>query len=337
MNGDDNAILVEAAAWHAASDHDDMDWEGFTAWLEANPRHRTAYDEVALTDAALEEHREPLRRAAEAADPLAPPSEPTPWMDASPIEAANDSEAPSRVVFGGWKRWAGGAIAASLVAVLAVPQLLQPAPVTYETRDAGHAIALTDGSTVMLAPHSRLTIEGRSQDRMALAGGAWFDIRHNAGRPLAITAGGVEISDIGTRFDVQTGDAGVRVKVADGEVKVSSDALADPIRLTRGRSLLFDKAQGTALVTSVTADSIGEWRSGRLSYVSMPLALVAADLSRYAGVKVTMANELRGRQFSGTLVIGDGEAALRDLSQVLGLALDRDSGGYRLRPRQGAR
>lgn len=87
------------------------------------------------------------------------------------------------------------------------------------------------------------------------------------------------------------------------------------------------------MVTSVTADSIGEWRNGRLSYVSMPLALVAADLSRYAGVKVTMANELRGRQFSGTLVIGDGEAALRDLSQVLGLALDRDSGGYRLKQR----
>ncbi len=332
MNGDDNAILAEAAAWHAASAHDDMDWEGFTAWLEANPRHRTAYDEVALTDAALEEHREPLRRAAEAADPLAPPVAAPPTV-ATPVAAANDGESPSRVVFGGWKRWAGGAIAASLVAVLAVPQLRQPVPVVYETQDVAQAVTLTDGSTVMLAPHSRLTVEGRSQDRMALAGGAWFDIRHDPDRPLAIEAGGVEISDIGTRFDVQSGDAGVRVKVADGEVKVSADALAGPIHLSRGRSLLFDKAEGTALVTSVTADSIGEWRNGRLSYVSMPLALVAADLSRYAGVKVTMANELRGRQFSGTLVIGDGEAALRDLSQVLGLALDRDSGGYRLKQR----
>jgi transmembrane sensor len=330
MNGDENAILVEAAAWHAASGRDDMDWDGFTAWLEANPRHRTAYDEVALTDAVLEEHREPLRLAAEAADAPAPRDEPAPLR---PIEAANDGEAAPATVFSGWKRWAGGAIAASLVAVLAVPQLFQPAPVVYETHDTAQAVALTDGSTVMLAPHSRLTVAGRAQDRMALAGGAWFDIRHDPARPLAITAGGVEISDIGTKFDVQTGDAGVRVKVADGEVKVSADALAGPIRLSRGRSLLFDGADGTALVTSVTADSIGEWRSGRLSYVSMPLALVAADLSRYAGVKVTMADELRGRQFSGTLVIGDGEAALRDLSQVLGLALDRDSGGYRLRQR----
>ena len=49
-----------------------------------------------------------------------------------------------------------------------------------------------------------------------------------------------------------------------------------------------------------------------------------------AGVKVDVAQRVAARQFSGTLVIGDGQAALRDLSQLMGLRLDRSADGYRL-------
>ena len=311
MNGDEDRIIGEAAAWHAASTHDDMDWNGFTLWLEADPRHRAAYDEVALADALLDDVLLAGHHAAN---------------DDHPAEA----QATPHTAQVGWRRWAGLAIAASLLVVLALPQFLRPAPEIFVTDAANRRIALTDGSTILLAPHSRLTVEGSRQDRMTLDGGAWFDIRHDAARPLAITAGGVVISDIGTQFDVQADDGQVRVEVGQGEVKVAGQALAQPIRLAKGRGLLFDAQGGTALVSSVADDSIGEWRSGRLTYDATPLPLVAADLSRYAGVKVTVADALRNRQFSGTLVIGNGEAALRDLSQLMDIELGRAAGGYRL-------
>ena len=38
MSSAKDIIAQEAAAWHAASFDDDMDWDGFTAWLEADPR-----------------------------------------------------------------------------------------------------------------------------------------------------------------------------------------------------------------------------------------------------------------------------------------------------------
>ncbi|HTN13263.1 MAG TPA: hypothetical protein VL094_00500 [Sphingomonadaceae bacterium] len=47
-----------------------------------------------------------------------------------------------------------------------------------------------------------------------------------------------------------------------------------------------------------------------------------------------MAEEVRGRRFTGTLVIGDGKAALRDLSQLMDLELGRSGDGYRLEPRE---
>lgn len=318
MSRDEDTIIAEAAAWHAASLHDDMDWDGFTLWLEADPRHNAVYEELALADAVLAEHRDTLRAAPDAA-----------------TEAANDSEDSTvvRPIFGRWQRWAGAAIAASLVAVLAIPQFLTSSQ-AYHTGAASQTIALADGSQVILAPRSSLTIEGRGQDHMMLEGGAWFDIRHNPSRTLQIDAGGVTVGDIGTTFDIQASGGQTRIEVGTGQVFVTGQALSAPIKLAQGRVLVFDGKAGTALVAPVATDAIGEWRSGRLSFDSAPLALVAADLSRYAGVQVTVPAALGERQFSGTLVIGNGEAALRDLSQLMDLELGRGAGGYRLGARR---
>jgi transmembrane sensor len=311
MNGEMDRIVAEAAAWHAASDTDDMDWDGLTLWLEADPRHAAAYDQIMLTGAIIDDHRETL------APRIAVP--------------ANDEEAapavPRRTK---WLGWGGGAVAAALVATLLVPRLAQPDPAIYVTGATTRAIALDDGSRIELAPYSRLEVAGRHQDRLALAGGAWFDIRHDPGRKMAITADGLTISDVGTRFDIQTAGAGVRVAVADGKVKVSGARLARSIELSGGRSLQVDGRTHIAQVRAVPGEQVGAWRSGRLSYDRAPLALVAADLSRYAGVKVVVADAVAARQFSGTLVIGDGQAALRDLSRLMGLRLDRRDDGYRL-------
>lgn len=308
MNRDQDTIYAEALRWHEASHDDAMDWDGFTAWLEADARHRDAYDAVALGEALIAEHGASLGSAPAAAN-----------------DDFSSGPAPSRRN-GRWMRWASMAIAASLLAILVAPSLLSP-PQSYHTTGASRTIALADGSSVILAPHSELTVDGRHQERMALNGGAWFDIRHDPSRSLEITAGGVQIGDIGTRFDVQETAGQVRVEVAEGVVSIRSAALDQPIRLTEGRGLAYDARSGTALVQPIRMDSIGEWRSGRLSFEDASLALVAADLSRYAGTRVTVAPGIRDRRFSGTLVVGDGKAALRDLTQLMGIELRPGPGG----------
>lgn len=314
MNRDDDTIMERAIAWHFASSRDDMDWDGFADWLDANPRHRAAYDEIALTDAALGE--------IEMAE------------DPAPV-AANDDEAGPRTVRPGWMAWAGGAMAASLVALAIIPQLSEPAPQVYATGAAARTIALADGSRIELAPRSRLTVEGRRQERMELEGGAWFAILHDPSRQLSIEAGGIAISDIGTSFDVQATPGRVAVEVAEGEVSLSAERLAKSLRLTAGRSFRFDVRAATATTGRLRAGEAGEWREGRLSYDREALALVVADLSRYAGVKVELSKGIEDYHFSGTLAVGDGEAALRDLAQLMGLSLEHHGAGYRLTPGSG--
>jgi len=305
MTGANGEIFEQAAHWHLASARDDMDWDGFSSWLEADPRHRSAYDEVALADLALDDHR--VEMAAFAGRP--------------------EIETPVRRR---WPIWTGGALAASLAALLIAPQLTSPAPRTFASGAGLQTLTLADGSQVVLGPHSQLTVSGRHGQQFALRGGAYFAVRHDPLRQLSISAGSLTIGDIGTRFEVQTNGDAVRVEVSDGQVELSGEALGKPVRLAAGRRILFDPAHQLATVAPVADGAVGEWRAGRLTYDAAPLPLVASDLSRYAGVSVTVPAPLAALRFSGTLSIQNGDSAVRDLAQLMGLELSRRDGAYRL-------
>jgi len=305
---DRDLIMDEAAIWHIASARDDMDWDSFTAWLEASPDHRAAYDEIALSDAMLAYHAPMLR--ADFADPV---------VEAPPPVRRN------------WQVWGGVAMAASLAAIVAVPMALRDDARTYATTGTSQTIALADGSRIELAPRSRLTVKD-GETRIALEGGAYFSIKHDPSRALVVNAGPVEVRDIGTQFDVQADKGSARIGVSEGRVQVSSSQFARSVDLPHGRALAFDAAQGSIAVRNIDTTEVGSWRAGRLTFSDTPLALVAKDLSRYVGTKVTVPGNLGIRRFSGTLSIGDGQAALRDLAQLMGLELHSVDGGYRLEP-----
>ena len=324
MNRDDETILAEATGWLVASEGPDegMDWDAFTHWLEADARHRHAYDEIALTGLALDDHRDQLAFAPAKA----------PAFDTGPVEAPALAVVPGRFGrnAGRGLRWGGFAIAASLAAVLVVPRMMAPAPLVYQTEAAPERIALADGSIVLLAPRSTLSLADKAGGQMTLEGGALFDIRHDPARRMNISAGALEVHDIGTRFDIQAEGDAVRVAVDQGNLEVTSQALDAPVRLAAGKGLSFDGRAGTATVAPVRAGTVGAWQKHRLSYDNAPLALVVSDLRRYAGVSVDVPVSLRDRRFSGTLIVDSGEAAVRDLAQLMGLRLSGRTGAWRL-------
>lgn len=284
--------MREAVAWHAMLARDDVDWDGFTAWLEADPAHQAAYDTVALGDALFEEHRETL------AGLLTAPA-PTPW----------------------WRRRAalsgvfGGAVAASLTALFVIVPLTRgPETQRWQTK-AGESrtIAFADGARATLAPDTKLAATG---GRLKLDGTAFFDIRHDPARPVTITANGVTVTDVGTRFDMAADKDGVRVAVAEGEVAVAPvGGVAVP--LTAGHSAIVANGRFEANVTA--SGDVAAWRGGRLVYDRVPLALVAADIARYAGGRVTVDPDDAGRRFSGAMSIGDRVTMARSLATLMEL------------------
>jgi transmembrane sensor len=300
----DESIVDRAIAWQQAVAAGEADWAALTLWLEADPRHAAAFDEAALLDDAVTRHR-----AAIAA--ILPRD-----------EAAEPAPARRRT---GWRWAAGGGVAAALAVAIAVPMLLpapEAAPTVYasqpgRTRD----VALADGSRITLSAASRISV-GAHQRSIALdSGAAWFDVPHDPARQLTITAQGYRITDIGTRFSVDAEAGRVVVAVAQGQVTVDPP-VGDTVTLAAGQRL-SGTGGAAPVVSAVAAQSVGAWRTGRLVYNDAPLGMVAADISRYRGAPVVVDPALKGRRFSGVLVIGDGSTLVSDLAGVAGLRVER--------------
>lgn len=308
MNEDINDA---AARWNSEQGGDAMDWDGFTLWLEADPLHRQAFDAIALLDGAVAAHRATITTLL-AGEPSG---------DASP-------------------RWlrrgvlaVGGSVAAGLALFLGLPRFAPTsAPVVYATvAGDSRQVTLRDGSRVVLAPTSKLSV-GEDQERLALMGSAYFDVRHRTDRKFTVEANGLSIRDIGTRFAIDAGASGTRVSVAQGSLTVSMQDASDGVPLAAGRSFMLARGTTSAQLSTVRADDVGSWRRGELVYDAMPLALVADDINRYARLQVTVDPRVSGRRFSGVLSIGDGAALAKSVAAIMALRVRTVDGGVRLEP-----
>lgn len=308
-----DSIIERAAEWHAAQDGDAMDWDAFTLWLEADPRHRVAFDQIALLDDDLVMQRGSIGRT---------------LGDASIVDR------PQRH----WRFLATGtlgAVAAALALIVGLPYVANgpDQSVSYETaRGETRQILLRDGSRITLAPLSVLKVADARQSQLALAGTAYFDIKHRSDRALTIAAGGLVVRDIGTAFAIDSGADGARVAVAEGSINIASTALPSPVALTAGQSFTTSKAAGTAVRGAQRADAIASWRHGQLVYDKTPLALVVSDLGRYASTTVTIDPTLASRRFSGILTIGDGTGLVDDVAAIMALDARPVGNGIRLEP-----
>jgi transmembrane sensor len=305
----DERLLDEAIAWHQALEGDDADWDAYALWLEADPLHRRAYDEIALLDRTVDDHAGALRPFAEPALPVEEPRR-------------------RRVR---WP-WVSGAIAAALAVAVAVPTLRPSHTDTEYTTAAGQTrhIALVNGATVELAPSTRLVAIGGDPGRLELTKGeAYFDVAHDPSRTLAIGAGGYRVTDIGTKFAMNLAGDAVSVAVAEGHVSVGSRD-GDPTRLDAGEKLIVRGSDHNATKSNVDSKDVGSWRKGRLVYDDTPLVVVAADLSRYSGKTVSADPAILDRQFSGVLVIGDGSKLFDTLSRLMAISYRTQGNAVRL-------
>ncbi len=181
-------------------------------------------------------------------------------------------------------------------------------------------VMLADGTQLTLAPASRLRVPatyGRVTRDVALEGEALFTVAHDAAHPFAVRAHGTVVQDIGTRFDVRayTGDAAVRVGVAEGRVSVHAIGAraehASPVHAPRdgqdvGTLMAGDIATvtDTAIVVARAMDvgRLTAWTDGRLVFSHTPLRDALPELERWYDVDVRLADpSLATERLTGSL------------------------------------
>lgn len=304
------AIEDEAIGWIIRLRDPVFDeWDAFTAWLEADPAHARAYDDMALADADI-------GSALEA-------------MPAPVSRAANDDEPEARGIVR--RRALGWGIAASLLAILGYSSF-DLGPSTYEVRTAANArqtVKLADGSRIDLNGSTRLILD-RDNPRFARLdrGEALFTVIHDNSYPFVVETGGTKLVDAGTAFNVIRDGGRTEVAVSEGLVIYNPES--DRIALPAGR-MLRSTDSGRVTVANLEAGSVASWRTGRLVYQHVPISIVAADLSRNLGVEVAADPSVGGRNFSGVIQLEGGpQAVVERAGQVAGVEVSRNAKGWLL-------
>jgi transmembrane sensor len=190
-------------------------------------------------------------------------------------------------------------------------------------------VALRDGSKVLLGPTSRLIVTSSEDgDRLVtLDGIAYFSVVHDPAHPFSVRAGDTRIQDVGTAFSVEHDDsAGTRVAVDSGAVTVGPadrDPSDAPVLNARDRAIVDTKGALVVQRAAVSDDDLA-WIQGRLVFRDAPLVLVGAELYRWYGVRLrvadsSLANLHLTASFSGEAV----DRVLNVIALSLGARIER--------------
>lgn len=303
-----DTLFEEAAQWHAQIQGENADWDGFALWLDADAAHQQAYEQIALIDDEVS--RWASRHAVPATQPV----------KVVPVRQG-----------GRWWGFVGGAIAASLVAMICVPMFMKPAAsVYYAANDGQRVVALADGSSARLDRGTRLAIADGGKGAITIeTGAAYFDVRHNPDRMLIVEAGDYVIRDIGTRFAVTHRGPQMSVAVEEGIVDISWRGSA-ATTLKAGQAFTVSGTQGVAQVQNVDPSTVASWRDGRLIYDDTPLSLVVADISRYTALPISVDPAAADLKLSGILLIEDGSHLVDQIKALLPVDSRREGDHIRL-------
>jgi transmembrane sensor len=187
---------------------------------------------------------------------------------------------------------------------------------------------LADGTGVVLGPASRLIVDPHSSDRsVSLDGDAYFTVVHDASRPFTVRVAALKIQDVGTAFSIQTDEGGgIRVAVASGSVTLgpreSNRASAEVLR-ARDRATV-DPSGIVGIERSAVSDDDLAWVQGRLVFRDAPVIQVGAELYRWYGVRLrvadsTLSNLHLTASFSGESV----DRVLNVIALSLGARIER--------------
>jgi transmembrane sensor len=286
----------DAIARFLAGESDAGEAAAVRAWLEAHPEDRAlveGLDAAATIDGVAGVDVEGA--LARAHRKMATPQRPSLTLQRGGAPAAPSKRRNTIAVI--------AAIAAAAAVAFVLTQKHDVA--TEPTRTVQHyaaavgktdSVSLADGSRVILGPQSTLEVPGTfgAGDRtVTLTGDAYFDVRHDASKPFRVHAGSAVIEDIGTTFTIESDAAAMAtVSVVSGSVRLSRDAAAAAtgVVLAAGDRGSLGTTGDASVERNVVRPEDTEWISGRLSFRDAPLSQVAAEMERWYGVKLRVAD-----------------------------------------------
>lgn len=295
----DDQTAEAAAGWVArlqSSDATDSDRRDFDRWLDADPSHRPAYEEMRGL-----------------------------WSDLKGLSQAprkrSSRKAAASII--------GLCLLAAAAAILHIGGMTDRWRADYYT-DVGEVrtVTLQDGTRVDLNSDTAIVVHYSQSERRVdlLRGEAFFDVAKNAARPFVVADNRVRAQALGTRYSMRVPSSGwgEEVQVEEGHVEVATSADSKVLEAGEVATLGND---GRLAVTRRDVTSDTAWRGGKLVFSGRPLREVLATLDRYRHGRILLLDDRAGSlAVSGIFDLADTDKALRILEENLPLSVTRMPG-----------
>ncbi|MBK1440543.1 FecR domain-containing protein [Parapedobacter sp. ISTM3] len=187
----------------------------------------------------------------------------------------------------------------------------QRVPVVMSTpKGSKSRVTLTDGTVVFLNADSRLVLApgfGNSERRVQLDGEAYFEVAKDTKRRFVVETDGVEVSVLGTKFNLQNyGEADkLALQLLEGAVQMALDG-KEKIILKPNEEAVLLKATNQVVVNERNAADAIKWTEGKLVFDSIPFREIKTVLERNYGVEIQVHDhKLNDRIFFGEFENGE--------------------------------
>ena len=171
-------------------------------------------------------------------------------------------------------------------------------------------ITLPDSTYVWLNSGSRLMVDGsfgERQRRVKLSGEAYFEVRRNELRPFIVDASGMDITVLGTSFNISAYPDSDMIETVLVEGAIEVDTKKDikgnsKITLVPAQKLALNRHNDEIILEdNVESDLYTAWKDNRLIYQDTPMEDVAKSLERWFNVEIMLHDgELKSHTYSGT-------------------------------------
>lgn len=334
-----SALTQAAAHWHALQRQGDVSpaqQRAFMDWLLISPEHLREYLVISETAGALGEalRAMPIDLDALLAAPAAQVTgDNVVQLPARAPRVAAPAPAPARR-----RRLPGIAAAAALLLAVGVgTPLAWPHTTRYvAAHGAPRQIELSDHSVLHLNAESevsvRMSLFGR---RVELERGQASFVVAPDRRPFAVHAGGLQVTDIGTTFDVSLLREQARIAVSEGRVQVHGDGghgrlLAD---LSAGKVAQVDYRDQRVQLRDEDAASMTAWWQGRIVFRDEPLREVADRFNRSNVLRLRVSDDAGALRLTGNLRADDLGSLRAFLDQQPALVIQQRADGIHVRMR----
>jgi len=228
-------------------------------------------------------------------------------------------------------------VSVAAAVVIAVGLVLSPSP-TQHRADTGTStiktVSLADGSSVRLAPGSRLSvIDGFSDEhrRVKLHGDAFFEVTEGS-TPFIVETFDTQTTVLGTSFGIRAWpgsmNAATQIVVESGRVSVEHDESS--VVLNAGEAAKVDLDELTS-PERIDIESALAWRDGGLGYDEELIGNVISDLERRFDIRISAPSSIRLRRVSiWRNEVDDAGEFLGDISATIGVRYRENANGYEM-------